>query len=125
MRDFWLLILNRNDCRYLLFLGPHEGSLQPWCSAKQPRVPHPTRSVSYAVAVADFKAAIERAGHPGALYAEHSNKRGGATHAAKCGVSSETICEIGQWKNVQTAQLYIDESTPTKQKRNRLLQSLM
>ncbi len=109
--------------RYLLFLGPHTGSLQPQCQPLQSSIPHPTRAITYSVAVSDFKTAISRAGHNGELFAEHSNKRGGATHAANCGVSSEEIREIGQWQSIQTAQLYIDDSTPMKQKRNFLLQS--
>ena len=68
---------------------------------------------------------IDRAGHPGRSFGEHSNKRGGATHAANCGLPGEEIRELGQWKNIQTAKLYIDESTPLKQKRNQAMQSLM
>ena len=107
----------------MLFLGPHSGSLQPSCVPHQPYVPHPTKAITYSVAVSDFKAVIARSGHPGELYAEHSNKRGGATHAVNCGVPGKEICEMGQWKNLQTAQLYVEESNPVKQKRNHLLQS--
>ncbi len=107
------------------FLGPHLGRLQPWSSSAQPLVPHSTRAVSYSQASSDFKALIDRAGHPGHLYGEHSNKRGGDTHAANCGLSGEEIRDLGNWKNLQTAQLYVDESTPTKQKRNYTLQSRM
>ncbi len=81
--------------------------------------------MTYSTALADFKATIARAGHPGELFAEHSNKRGGATHAANRGVPGDELCEMGQWKNLQTAQLYIDDSTPVKQKRNQLLQNLI
>lgn len=109
--------------RYLAFLAPHTGSLQPVNHANDSNVPHPTRALAYAQALADFKAVITLAGHPGQQFAEHSNKRGGATHAANCGISGEEIRELGQWRNVQTAQLYVDESTPLKQKRNNLLQS--
>ena len=107
------------------FLGGHIGSLQPCSQADDPYLPHVTRSISYAAALTDFKAVIDRAGHPGSTLGEHSNKRGGATHAANCGIPSEEIRELGHWKNIQTAQLYIDESTPLKQKRNQLLQSRM
>ncbi len=90
-----------------------------------PNVPHPTRAVSYSVALSEFKTVITRAGHPGAEFALHSNKRGGATHAANCGIPGDEIRELGNWTNMQTAQNYIDESTPLKQKRNLLLQSRM
>ncbi len=106
-----------------MFLGPHTGSLQPSSTGALSNVPHLSRAVSYSQALSDFKATIERAGHPGGLFAEHSNKRGGATHAANCGLPSEDIRELGNWSNVQTAQLYIDECTPLKQKRNNALQS--
>ncbi len=111
--------------RYVLFLGPHTGSLQPCCLPQQPRVPHPTKAITYSLALSDFKTTIARAGHPGELFAEHSNKRGGATHAANCGVPGDEIREMGQWKSLQTAQLYVDENTPTKQRRNHLLQGCM
>ena len=106
------------------YLGDHTGSLQP-LAADQRHVPHPSKAVSYSVALSDFKSLLDRAGHPGRLFGEHSNKRGGATHAANCGVPCEEIRELGNWKNVQTAQLYIDESTPNKQKRNQVMQNLI
>jgi len=49
-------------------------------------------------------------------------KEGGATYAAECGLDEENIRVIGDWKNVQTAQLYIDHSTPLRIKRVRQLQ---
>lgn len=109
----------------MAFLGSHTGSLQPGCTAGQPNCPHPTKAIGYTLALQDLKTHIDLAGFDGALYTEHSNKRGGATHAANSGVSEEIIKEIGNWKNVKTARLYIDQNTPLRQKKNLKLQKLI
>lgn len=106
--------------RYITFLGDHQGSLQPNCSPGNSNVPHPSRSIGYTL-----KMAIDAAGHDGSKYTEHSNKRGGATHAANSGLSSDVIKDIGNWKSLKTAKLYIDESTPLRQKRNLKLQTFI
>lgn len=73
----------------------------------------------------DLKNTISLAGFRGSDYTEHSNKRGGATHAANEGVPDEDIREIGNWKSLKTARLYIDQNTPLRQRRNLKLQKLL
>jgi len=103
--------------QYLLFLGPHYGSLQPTCSPSNPLVPHPNNAINYSLALDDMRELIDRVGLNGSDYAQHSGKRGGACYAAKAGLIEEEIREIGNWKNTATARLYIDKSTPLRMKR--------
>lgn len=65
---------------------------------------------------------ITNCGYDGERYSEHSNKRGGASLAAQEGMSDEQIAKEGDWTNVKTAQKYIDEATPLRQKRVMKLQ---
>ena len=111
--------------RYLAFLGDHAGSLQPTCAPGQPLKPHPTKVVCYSLALRDLRQTIDQAGHNGSAYTEHSNKRGGATHAANAGLNDEEIQEIGNWKHLKTAQIYIEHSTPQRQKRQQKLLNLI
>lgn len=90
-----------------------------------PNRPHPTRSIVYTLALQDLKNVINATGREGSKFTEHSNKRGGATHAANSGVSEEVIKDIGNWKSLKTAKLYIDHNTPLRQKRNMKLQKLL
>ncbi len=106
-------------------MGDHNGSLQPTCSPRDPNRPHPTRVVGYTLALQDLRNVIGRTGIDGLKFSEHSSKRGGATLAANSGVTEEEIREIGNWENVKTARLYIDQSTPLRQKRNSKLHSLL
>ena len=99
--------------------------MQPNCSPRDPLLPHPTKSIGYNLALQDLKAVIDCAGHDGKSFTEHSNKRGGATHAANAGVPDTEICELGAWSNLKTARLYIDENTPLRQKRNLKLQTIL
>lgn len=68
---------------------------------------------------------MDAAGHPGSVFTEHSNKRGGATHVANEGIPDEDIREIGNWRSLKTAKLYIDQNTPLRQKRNLKLHKLL
>ncbi len=77
------------------------------------------------MAVQDLRNSITLAGHKGELFSEHSCKRGGATHAANSGLIDQEIQEIGNWKSLKTARLYIDHNTPLRQKRSLKLQKLM
>lgn len=99
--------------------------MQPNCLPSSPYKPHPTRSIGYTRALQDLKATIELAGHDGKQFTEHSNKRGGATHAANAGVADTVIQEIGNWSSLKTARLYIDQNTPLRQKRNLKLQNII
>jgi len=105
--------------QYLLYLGPHKGSLQPTCSPSHPLVPHPENAINYSIALDDMRALIDKVGLDGSEYAQHSGKRGGACYAAKVGMIEEEIREIGNWKSTATARLYIDKSTPLRMKRQR------
>ncbi len=108
------------------YLGlTHGGSLQPNCKPGHSHTPHPTKAIIYSLALQDLRNVITTAGHDGTLYSEHSNKRGGATYAARSGMCEETIREIGNWKNVKTARLYVDQNTPMRQKRNSKLHQLI
>ncbi len=114
-----------NNYRYLAFLADHQGSLQPTCCPRNKKRAHPTRVVGYSLAVQDFRNLITLAGHDGKDFSEHSNKRGGASHAANSGIPEEEIRDIGNWKSLKTARLYIDHNTPLRQKRNSKLQNLI
>ena len=107
------------------FLGNHSGSLQPNCRPGRPNEPHPTKGINYSLALQDLRNTITKAGHDGAKYSEHSGKRGGATHAANQGLAEETIRDIGNWKSLKTAKLYIDNSTPLRQVRNLKLHKIL
>jgi len=48
------------------------------------------------------------------LYGEHSNKRGGVTHAANVGLDETERADIGEWTNMKTTRLYIDQTTSKK-----------
>lgn len=111
--------------RYLSFLGSHQGSLQPNCAPENSKRPHASKVINYTLALQDLKMIIERAGHDGTRFTEHSNKRGGATHAANIGVTDEEIRQIGNWQSIKTARLYIDHNTPLRQKRNLKLHKLL
>ena len=106
-------------------MGSHTGSLQPTCAPGHPNKPHPDRIVGYTLALQDLRNVIDQAGHDGNKFSEHSNKRGGASLAANSGIPDEEIRDIGNWANVKTARLYIDQSTPLRQKRNKKLHSLL
>lgn len=107
------------------FLQPHEGSLQPNCAPGSPNRPHPTRAIGYTLALQDLRHVIDASGHNGADFSEHSNKRGGATHATNSGIPEDEIREIGNWKSLKTARLYIDHNTPLRQQRNIKLHKLI
>ncbi len=47
---------------YLKFLGTHQGSLQPTCSASSGLKPHPDRTVGYSLALEDLRRVITLAG---------------------------------------------------------------
>jgi hypothetical protein len=47
---------------YYEFLGDHEGSLQPTCSASNGSKPHPDRVVGYSLALEDLRKIITLAG---------------------------------------------------------------
>ncbi len=111
--------------RYIEFLGEHNGSLQPNCSAENPNRPHASRVIGYTLALQDLRNVIDKSGHDGKEFSEHSNKRGGATLAANSGVPENEICEIGNWANVKTARKYIDQNTPLRQRRNLKLHRLI
>jgi len=117
--------LKRLYFRYLAFLGLHQGSLQPLCAPKNAWKPHATKSLNYNLGLQDLRAVITAAGFDGSQFAEHSGKRGGATHAASAGLEENEIQDIGHRKNVKTARLYIDNNTPMRQKRTLKLQKLM
>lgn len=68
---------------------------------------------------------IDQSGHDGSKFTEHSNKRGGATHAANSGMADEEIRQLGNWQSLKTARLYIDHNTPIRQKRNLNLHKLL
>jgi len=72
-----------------------------------------------------FAQVITACGYDGQKYSEHSNKRGGASHAANQGMTEQEITKEGDWTNVQTARLYIDENTPLRQKRVLKLQKML
>ncbi len=107
------------------FLGDHQGSLVPTCRPCQVDKPHSSRAIGHSLAVQDLRSSITLAGHNGKLYSEHSCKRGGATHAANSGLIDQEIREIGNWKSLKTARLYIDHNTPLRQKRSLRLQKLI
>jgi len=66
---------------------------------------------------------ITDCGFDGEKFSLHSNKRGGATHAAnEVGMADEEISEVGNWSNVKTARLYIDKNTPLRLKKSLALQ---
>jgi len=112
--------------QYLLFLGPHYGSLQPTCSPQSNLIPHPTNAINYNQALDDMRELIDQVGLKGDEYAQHSGKRGGACYAAKVGMIEEEIREIGNWKSTATARLYIDKSTPLRMKRQlKMIRDLM
>ena len=77
------------------------------------------------MALQDLKNTITQAGHEGQKFSEHSNKRGGATHAANSGLPENEIQEMGNWASLKTARLYIDHNTPLRQRRNVKLQRLI
>ncbi len=81
--------------------------------------------MNYSLALQDLKITIDKTGHDGSQYTEHSNKRGAATCAAQAGLPENEICDIGNWKNVKTARVYIDNNTPTRQKKHLKLQKLL
>jgi hypothetical protein len=72
-----------------------------------------------------LKTVIDKAGYNGEDYTEHSNKRGAATHAANSGLADSEICDIGNWKNIKTARVYIENNTPNRQKKHLKLQKLL
>jgi hypothetical protein len=79
----------------------------------------------YSIALNDFRTTIDSAGFDGSLYSEHSGKRGAATQAANSGMGVEEIRDVGNWTNVKTARLYIDDSTPLRMKKHLRLQKLL
>lgn len=111
--------------RYLKYLGSHTGSLQPSCAPGHPNQPHPTKSVPYTIALPDLRKTLTSIGLNGDEYGEHSGKRGGASHAAKLGMIEEEIRDVGHWKDVRTARLYIDKCTPLRMKRNKKFQDFL
>jgi len=111
--------------RYVEYLGLHQGSLQPTCTAGNPNRPHPTKTVTYSLALQDFRFIVDQAGFEGKLYSEHSGKRGAATYAANAGMAEAEICEIGNWKNLKTARLYIEDNTPLRVQKHLKLQKLL
>jgi len=70
-----------------------------------------------------FLQTITMCGYDGSEFSEHSNKRGGASYAAEQGMADAEICEIGDWKNIETARLYIEPSSSLSQKKVKRLQN--
>lgn len=107
------------------FLGDHRGSLQPSCAPGHPKKPQPSKSIPYTLGLSDLKKTISSVGEDGDAYGEHSGKRGGATYAAQLGMDEEEIQDMGNWKDVRTARLYIEKNTPLRMKRNQKLQKFL
>jgi len=103
-------------------LGNHNGSIQPSCAPGHPNRPHPTKAIPYTLGLSDLRRTITSVREDGDAYGEHSGKRGGATYAAQLGMIEEEIQDMGNWKDVRTARLYIDKNTPLRIKRNQKLQ---
>ena len=62
-----------------------------------------------------FLAAIEKCGEDRKAYGTHSLRRGGATWALRCGLSSDGIKKLGDWRS-SAYQLYLEVSLKDKQK---------
>ena len=102
--------------RYLQILGPHEGSLQPSSSPRDPRKPHSTKVIPYSLALSDFRNLLTKLGYEGAQFSLHSMRRGAASHGDNIGIPESELQHAGGWHNPKTLKLYVQNRPQKTQK---------
>ncbi len=102
--------------KYVQFLGPHEGSLQPSSHPNNRRRPHATKVIPYSLALSDFRRLLDKIGYKGAEYSLHSMRRGAASHGDDVGIPESELQHAGGWHNPKTLKLYIQNKPQKAQK---------
>jgi len=93
------------------------------CSKRLKKLSVLLDDISYKICNTSFLQLISECGYDGEKFSLHSNKRGGATHAAnRVGMEDTEISEVGNWSYVKTARLYIDKHTHLRLKKSLALQ---
>ena len=90
-------------CQYLDTAGIQAGSEDHFfmCQAKKPH-----EQVALSTMHADAKRLVVAVGLDPKKFGTHSAKRGGATQAARAGLSSSQIQFLGRWKSAEMPQKY-------------------
>ncbi len=102
--------------RYLQFLGPHAGSVQPSSLASDRYRPHATKVIPYSLALSDFRTMLSQLGYDGSQFSMHSMRRGAASHGDDIGIPESELQHAGGWHNPKTLKLYIQNKPQKSQK---------